>query len=118
MATTRETQTIDASGRILGRLAAEIAVLLRGKNKPDFVPYKDMGDFIVVKNVGKIKFSGKKFEQNKYFTHSDYLGSTRQTPLKKIFLEDPGEILRKAVYGMLPRNKLRAKMMKRLKTEK
>jgi len=114
----RKTYTIDATGRILGRLAAEITILLRGKNKPEFVPYKDVGDFVAVKNAGKMKFTGKKLEQKKYFRHSEYLGGVKEIPLKKLFAENPAEVLRKAVYGMLPRNKLRAKMMRKLKIEK
>lgn len=114
----RETHTIDATDRVLGRLATEIAVFLHGKHKPDFVPYRDMGDFVVVKNVEKIKFTGNKFEQKKYFRHSEYLGKGKETPLKKIFLKDPTWVLKKAVFGMLPKNKLRAKMIKRLKCNK
>jgi len=111
----RKTHTIDAAGKVLGRLASEIVILLRGKQKPDFLPYKDMGDFVVVKNIDKIKLTGKKFEKKIYFRHSGYLGGLKETPLKKIFGVNPGEILKKAVLGMLPKNKLRAKQIKRLK---
>jgi len=111
----RNTHTIDATNKVLGRLATEIAVLLRGKNKPDFVPYKDMGDFVVVKNVNKIKITGKKMEQKVYYHHSGFLGGLKETPLKKLFKEKPEEVLKKAVFGMLPKNKLRAKTIKRLK---
>lgn len=107
--------TIDASGKVLGRLSTEIAVLLRGKHKPDFLYHKDMGDFVVVKNVDKIRFTGKKLEQKKYYRHSGYLGGLKETPLKKLFQQNPKEILRKAVWGMLPKNKLRAKIIKKLK---
>lgn len=113
----RKTHTINATGKVLGRLASEIAVLLEGKHKADFVPYKDMGDVVIVKNVEKIKITGKKIEQKKYFRHSEYLGGISFTPLKKIFREKPAEVLKKAVWGMLPKNKLRAKMIKRLKIE-
>jgi large subunit ribosomal protein L13 len=113
----RETHKIDAAGRILGRLAAEIVVLLRGKHKPDFAPNKDMGDFVAVKNAAKLKFTGRKFNQKKYFHHSGYLGGLKELPLKKLFERAPEEVLRKAVLGMLPKNKLRAKMIKRLKIE-
>ncbi len=109
--------TIDASGRILGRLATEIAVLLRGKNKPGFVPYKEMGDIVVVKNADKIVLSGKKMEQKKYYHHSGYLGGLKEVSIKKIFQNDPGDILRRAVMGMLPKNKLRSKQIKNLKFE-
>jgi large subunit ribosomal protein L13 len=101
----------------LGRLASEIAILLRGKCKPDFVPYKDMGDIVIVKNVEKIRVTGKKMEQKKYFHHSGYLGGLKERSFKSLFKKDPAEILRKAVFGMLPNNKLRAKIIKRLKFE-
>lgn len=114
----QETQTIDATDKILGRLASRIAILLRGKHKPDFLPYLDRGDFVIVKNVDKLKFSGKKFEQKKYFSHSGYLGGEKFTPLKTIFQKNPSEVLKRAVFGMLPKNKLRDKMIKRLKFEK
>jgi len=113
----RKTHTIDATGKVLGRLATEIAVLLRGKQKSDFVPYRDMGDFVIVKNVSKLKITGKKMEQKKYFHHSGFLGGVREVPLKKIFKTNPTEVLRKAVFGMLPKNKLRAEQIKRLKSE-
>jgi len=111
----RKTHTIDATGKVLGRLAAQIAILLRGKHKPDFVPYKDMGDFVIVKNVEKLKITGKKVEQKKYFRHTEYLGGVKEIPLKKLFKENPAEVLRKAVLGMLPKTKLRARQIKRLK---
>lgn len=113
----RQTHTIDATNKILGRLATEIAVLLRGKNKPDFQPNQDRGDFVIVKNVDKIKFSGRKMEQKKYYHHSGYLGGLKATSLKKLFSRSPSEVLRKAVWGMLPNNKLRAEQIKRLKCQ-
>jgi len=113
----RQTHIIDASGKVLGRLASEIAILLRGKHKPNFVPYKDMGDFVVVKNVEKLKFTGKKLEQKKYYRHSGYIGGLKEIPLQRLFQTRPEEVLRKAVWGMLPKNKLRKKQIKRLKIE-
>lgn len=113
----RKTHTIDATGKVLGRLATEIAILLRGKHRPNFVPYLDIGDFVVVKNVKEIKLTGKKAEQKKYYHHSGYLGGLKETPFKKIFEKNPAWVLRKAVFGMLPTNKLRAKIIKRLKIE-
>lgn len=112
-----KTHTINASGRVLGRLATEIANLLRGKNKPDFLPYKDTGDFVIVKNVDKIKFTGRKLEKKKYYRHSGYLGGIKETSLRKLSQQNPNEILRKAVFGMLPKNKLRARIIKKLKFE-
>ena len=113
----RKTYTIDATGKVLGRLATQIAVLLRGKHKPTFVPYKDEGDFVTVQNIKNIKITGKKLEQKKYYRHSGYPGGLKETPLKKLFAEKPAEVLKKAVWGMLPRNKLRKEMIKRLKIE-
>jgi len=111
----RKTHTTDADGKILGRFAVEIAILLRGKNKPDFAPNKDIGDFVIVKNIKKIKVTGKKFENKIYYHHTKYLGGLKEIPFKKLFKKDPGEVLKKAVFGMLPKNKLRAKQIKRLK---
>jgi len=114
----RKTHTIDVTNKVLGRLATEIAVLLRGKHKPDFAPYKDMGDFVVIKNADKLKISGKKMEQKKYYHHTGYPGGLKEMPLQKLFEKNPGEVLRKAVLGMLPKNRLRAKMIKRLSFSK
>jgi len=113
----RKTHTIDAKGKVLGRLATQIAVLLRGKNKPDFAPYKDIGDFVAVKNVDKIKLTGKKLEQKIYYHHTGFMGGLKKVPLKKVFKENPDKVLRGAIFGMLPKNKLRAKQIKRLKIE-
>lgn len=113
-----ETYTIDAKDKVLGRLATEIVLLLRGKNKPDFMPNKDSENVVVIKNIKDIKITGNKLENKTYFTHSGYLGGDKHTPMKKIFDKDPGELLRKAVYGMLPKNKLRDRQINRLKFEK
>jgi large subunit ribosomal protein L13 len=113
----RKTHVIDATNQILGRLAVKVVSLLRGKNKPEFFPYKDMGDFVTIKNVANLKVTGKKLEQKMYYSFSGYIGSLKGTPLKKMMKEKPAKVLRIAVYGMLPKNKLRAKMMKRLKVE-
>ena len=110
----RETHTINADNKVLGRLATEISLLLRGKHKADFAPHKDMGDFVVVKNADKIIISGKKMEKKKYYRHTGYPGGLKETPLKKLFEKNPGQVLRRAVLGMLPKNRLRAKMIKRL----
>jgi large subunit ribosomal protein L13 len=113
----RKTHTIDATGKVLGRLASEIAILLQGKHKPDFVPYKDMGDFVIVKNVEKMKITGEKMEKKKYFSHSGYLGGGKEIPLKQVFKENPSKVLKRAVFGMLPKNRLRKRKIKRLKFE-
>jgi len=111
----RITRTIDASDKPLGRLAQEVAKILRGKDKPDFMPHKDTGAFVVVENINKIKITGKKLKQKIYYHHSGYPGGLKKIPMEKVFKKDPGEVLRRAVWGMLPKNKLRAKMIKRLK---
>jgi len=110
-----KTHTIDASGKVLGRLAAEIAVLLRGKNNPSFVPYKDEGDIVVISNAEKIVISGRKIEQEKYYRHSGYPKGFKEISMKKVFEKNPSDVLRRAVLGMLPKNRLRAKQIKRLK---
>ena len=110
----RQTHTIDATDQILGRLSTRIALLLRGKHKPDFVYNQDVWDFVVIQNAGKIKITGKKMEQKKYYRHSGYLGHLKEIPLKKVFEKDPGEVIKRAVYAMLPKNKLRTEQIKRL----
>ena len=112
-----KTHTIDATGKSLGRLASRISILLRGKHKTEFVPYKEMGDFVVVKNIQNIKLTGNKLEKKKYYRHSGYLGGLKEMPLRQVFKNNPGEVLREAVFGMLPKNKLRAKQIKKLKIE-
>ncbi len=111
----RDNHVIDADNRILGRLATEIVRFLQGKHKADFVPYCDKGDFVVVKNINKIKLSGKKTENKIYYHHSGYMGGLKKIPFKKVFEKDPREVLKKAVWGMLPKNKLRKQRIKRLK---
>ena len=113
-----KTHTIDASNKVLGRLAVEITVLIRGKNRPDFAPHKNEGDFVIIKNIDKLKFTGKKLKQKQYYRHSGYIGSLKATSLEKLYKERPEEVLRRAVMGMLPKNRLRSKAIKRLKIEK
>jgi len=113
----RQTHTIDATSKSLGRLATQIAVLLRGKQKSSFLPNQDLGDFVVVKNITKVKITGRKMEQKKYYRHSGYPGALKETSLKKLFERSPQEVLRKAVWGMLPKNKLRGEQIKRLKCQ-
>lgn len=110
----RQTHTIDVTGKVLGRIATEIVILLRGKQKPDFVPYKDMGDIVIIKNIKKIKITGKKIEKKIYYRYSGYPGGLKEIPLKRLFKTKPEEVLKMAVFGMLPKNKLRAKQIKRL----
>jgi len=113
----RQTLTIDAEGQSIGRMAVKIATALRGKHRPNFQPNQDLGDFVVVKNIAKVKFTGKKLEKKKYYHHTSYPGGLREVPMKKIFAENPGEVLKKAVWGMLPKNKLRSEQIKRLKCQ-
>lgn len=111
----RETHTIDAANRVLGRLAVEIANLLHGKNKTDFAPNKDIGDIVVVKNIKNIIVTGKKFDNKIYYHHTGYMGGLKKVSFKKLFKNNPQEVFKKAVFGMLPKNKLRTEQIKRLK---
>jgi large subunit ribosomal protein L13 len=115
----RKVISIDAENKSLGRLAVEVAVALRGKNKPSFVPYKDVGDTVLVKNIDKMKFTGNKLENKNYFHFTGYLGNLKKATLKEFLIKrGPSEVLRKAVMGMLTKNKLRAQQIKRLRFEK
>lgn len=109
---------IDATGKSLGRLASQISKLLIGKHKPIYSPDKDCGDFVVVKNASKVVLTGKKLEQKIYFRHSGYLGGDKYIPYRKLLPDKADFVIREAVKGMLPKNKLRAKMIRRLKIYK
>lgn len=111
----RKIHQIDATGQPLGRLASKIAVLLRGKNKATFNPARDEGDIVEVSNCQAIKFTGKKLEQKEYKWHTTHPGGLKTKLVKDVFAKNPGEVLRVAVFGMLPKNKLRDRMIKRLK---
>lgn len=113
----RETHTIDATGQSLGRLAKAVSLLLRGKEKPAFERHIDAGDAVLVKNFKKVRITGKKMDQKIYYRHSAYLGGLKSRTLKEFFAVEPKEILRKAVWGMLPKNKLRNAQIKRLHVE-
>lgn len=110
----RNTHQIDANGKIAGRLASRVAVLLQGKHKATYQPSVDAGDIVEVSNVDKIKFSGKKLEQKVYYRTSGYPGGIKSQGLKKRLAEDPGKLFRDMVRDMLPKNKLRPHMIKRL----
>ena len=105
----RKKHVIDAAGRPLGRLATEVAMILRGKNKPTFDPAKDEGDFVEVINASKIKFTGKKLDQKEYIWHTTHPGGLKTKKVKDVFATKPEEVLKRAVWGMLPKNKLRSK---------
>ena len=107
--------TIDATNKILGRLATKIALILMGKRKTNYSPNIDIGEEVVVNNSSKMKFSGHKLEQKIYYHHSGYPGGLKERKMKEIFAKDPSELLKKAVYNMLPKNKLRSGRMNRFK---
>ena len=113
-----KTHTLDAKNKILGRFAVEIANLLRGKGKPTFVPYMDNGDRVIVENTNKIRVTGQKMKQKIYYHHSGYPGGLTEMRLDQAMKKDSREVIRKAVYGMLPKNKLRDKMINKLKLHK
>ena len=110
----RTVHTIDAKGRVMGRLASEIAMILRGKHKVTFQPHLDEGDIVNVMNVDKIKVTGKKLVQKYYYHHSGQVGGLKETQMKKMLAEKPEVLFRGCVYNMLPKNKLRSAMIKRL----
>lgn len=111
----RSWHLIDAGSKPLGRLAGEIALVLMGKNKPYFTPALDCGDYMVVINAAKINLTGRKMEQKKYYRHSGYPGGFRETTLKEQMDKDPRKVIVHAVAGMLPKNKLKADRIERLK---
>lgn len=106
---------VNAEDRVLGRLASQIAVRLRGKHKPIFTPHADTGDFVVVVNAEKVKLTGNKWDQKIYYRHSGYLGGLKQISAKKLLEKKPEEILRFAVQRMLPKNSLGRRQLKKLK---
>lgn len=110
----RQWHLVDAKGQILGRLATEIASKLTGKNKSYYVPYLDVGDFVVVTNASKIEVTGKKLGQKKYVRHSGYPGGLKVETFNQLQTRRPGEVVRHAVKGMLPKTKLGRKMIKKL----
>lgn len=106
---------VDAQDQILGRLASQIAHRLRGKHKPEFAPHMDNGDFIVVVNCEKIKVTGNKLQKKNYYHHTGYVGNLKSITLEKQLQQKPEEVLRAAVRGMLPKNRLGRAMLKKLK---
>ena len=110
----RDTVVIDANQQILGRLAVHIAQILQGKNKVNFVRNLDMGDIVIVTNSKKVEVTGKKMDNKEYLFYSGYPGGLRREKLRERMEKDPSEVIRAAVKGMLPKNKLRARMISRL----
>lgn len=111
----REWVVVDAEGQTLGRLATQIADVLRGKNKPEYTPHCDTGDFVVVINAEKIRVTGKKLTEKVYYRHTGYPGGLRSRTLEEQLERRPGEVIRSAVKGMLPRTKLGRAQLRKLK---
>ncbi len=106
---------VDAAGKTLGRLASEIAQVLRGKHKPEFTPHVDTGDYVIVVNAEKVELTGNKWEDKIYYRHSNYPGGLKKTPYEELRKKKPTFIVEKAVKGMLPHNKLGSQIIKKLK---
>ena len=110
----RKWYVVDAEGYTLGRLASEVASVLRGKNKPVFTPHVDTGDYVIVINAEKIKVTGKKLDQKIYYSHSDYVGGMKETTLREMMNKKPEKVIELAVKGMLPKGPLGRQMIKKL----
>ena len=110
----RKWYVVDAEGATLGRLASEIAKVLRGKNKPIFTPHMDCGDYVIVVNAEKVKVTGKKLQQKVYYNHSDYVGGMRETTLAELLAKKPEKVIELAVKGMLPKGPMGRDMIKKL----
>ena len=110
----RKWYVVDAEGQTLGRLSAEIAKVVRGKNKPVFTPHIDTGDYVVVVNAAKVKVTGKKLDQKVYYHHSDYVGGMKETTLREMMAKKPEAVIEMAVKGMLPKGPLGRTMIKKL----
>ena len=110
----RQWYVVDATGHTLGRLASEIAKVLRGKNKPTYTPHIDTGDYVIVVNADKIQVTGKKMDQKVYYNHSDYVGGMKETTLREKMNKKPEDVIYLAVKGMLPKGPLGREMIKKL----
>ena len=110
----RKWYVVDATGYTLGRLASEVAKVLRGKNKPVFTPHVDTGDYVIVVNADKIKVTGKKLDQKLYYHHSDYVGGMKETTLREMLAKKPEKVVELAVKGMLPKGPLGREMFTKL----
>ena len=111
----KEWVLVDADGQALGRLASEVAKLLRGKHKPNYTPHVDCGDNVVITNAAKVSLSGKKWESKTYIRHTGYPGGQRSLSAKELLAKDPARVVEKAIKGMLPKNKLGADLFRNLK---
>ena len=114
----RKWYVVDAADYTLGRLASQVAAVLRGKNKPTYTPFLDCGDNVIVINADKVKFTGKKLDQKVYYSHSDYVGGLKETTLKEMMEKKPEKVIELAVKGMLPKNTLGRTAINRLKVFK
>jgi large subunit ribosomal protein L13 len=112
---TRDWYVVDADGQVLGRLAAQVARILRGKHKPIFAPHVDTGDHVIIINAAKVRLTGRKLEQKVAYRHSGYPGGLSSTPIGELLEKDPRRAIEKAVWGMLPKNRLGRQMLKKLK---
>ena len=110
----RKWYVVDAEGQTLGRLCAEVAKVLRGKNKPIFTPHEDTGDYVIVVNAEKIKVTGRKLDQKIYYRHSEYVGGMKETTLREMMAKKPEKVVELAVKGMLPKGPLGRSMYKKL----
>jgi len=110
----RKWYLVDAEGVALGRLASEVAKVLRGKNKPEFTPFVDTGDYVVIINADKVKITGKKLDQKIYFRHSDYVGGAKYTTMREMLDKKPELVVKHAVRGMVPKGALGDKIFKKL----
>lgn len=111
----RKWYVVDADGMVLGRLASQVAAILRGKNKPIYTPYVDTGDYVIIINADKVKLTGKKLDQKIYYHHTGYAGGLKETPYRKLLAEKPEFAVKHAVVGMLPKGPLGRKMATKLK---
>lgn len=110
----RKTIEIDALGQSVGRIATQIAMILMGKHEPDYDRRLDTGDLVKVLNASKVIFTGKKLQQKDYYSHSMHPGGIKRAPMRHVFEKDPGDVIRRAVNGMIPKNRQRENLMKRL----
>ena len=110
----RKWYVVDAKGATLGRLASEVASVLRGKNKPEFIPHADCGDYVIVINAAEVKVTGKKLDQKIYYNHSEYVGGMRETTLRELLAKKPERVVELAIKGMLPKGPLGRDMYRKL----
>lgn len=111
----RKWYVVDAEGVVLGRLASQVASILRGKNKPTYTPHVDTGDYVIILNADKVVLTGKKLDQKIYYKHSGFVGGLKETPYRRLLAEKPEFAVQKAVIGMLPKGPLGRKMAKKMK---